>query len=116
MTTTAFRSRFIFALTVFLALVPLASRTVAQGPSSGTIEGRVFNPRNGEYIERARVTIDAAGLETFTDSSGQYRLTNVPPGAVNVKVFFTGLEPQTDSVVVSAGSTVQHDFNLNSGS
>jgi iron complex outermembrane recepter protein len=108
-------SRIVLALISLLALLAPASRTLAQGTSSGTIEGRVFNPRNGEYIERARVTIESAGLETFTDSSGQYRLSNVPAGAAHVKVFFTGLTAQTDTVVVTAGATVQHDFNLAAG-
>jgi len=79
----------------------LAGRAVtAQTTATGTIEGRVFNPANGEYIERAHVTADGTGLESFTDSSGQYRLTNVPAGPVRVKIFYTGLDGQTDTVTV----------------
>ncbi|MEO6245792.1 MAG: hypothetical protein ABIQ12_10175, partial [Opitutaceae bacterium] len=56
---------------LFLLSLTLGSTLAsAQTAPAGTIEGRVFNPRNGEYIERARVTVDGTGLETFTDSSG----------------------------------------------
>ena len=42
-----------------LGLSLLSERAAAQ-PTSGTIEGRVFNTRNGEYLEKARVTIEGA--------------------------------------------------------
>jgi iron complex outermembrane recepter protein len=87
----------------------------AQGNAGGTIEGRVLNTRSGEFIERARVTIEGTTLETFTDSTGQYRISNVPAGTVKLKVFFTGQTAQTDTVTVRAGETVQHDFNLTAG-
>ncbi len=95
-----------------LGLLLSAAPARAQATATGTIEGRVFNPANGEYLEKARVTIDGTGLETFTDSSGQYRLTSVPAGAARVRIFYTGLDVQTDTVAVAAGTTVQRDFNL----
>ncbi len=99
---------------VFLVVFAAATLT-AQVPNLGTIEGRVVNTRTGEYLELARVTLVGTALETFTDSSGQYRLSNVPAGAAKVKVFFTGQEVQTDTIVVTPGATVQHDFNLTAG-
>ena len=104
------RATFAAALAVFAAAV-----TSAQSVATGTVEGRVLNLRNGEYLERARVTVEGTGLETFTDASGQYRLTNVPAGPARVRVFFTGLDVQTESVVVTAGATAQRDFNLEAG-
>ncbi len=92
----------------FLLLTPAA----AQG-TSGTVEGRVLNLRNGEYLERARVTVVGTQLETFTDNSGYYRLANVPAGQARLRVFHTGLVAQTATVAVSAGATAQRDFNLN---
>ncbi|HUR56237.1 MAG TPA: TonB-dependent receptor [Opitutaceae bacterium] len=97
------------------ALACALSSALAQAPATGTIEGRVFNPRNGEYVERARISVEGTTLEAFTDTSGQFRLGNVPTGTVQLKVFFTGQEAQTDAVTVAAGQTVQHDFNLIAG-
>ena len=101
----------------FLALVFLSSALAlhAQSLPAGTIEGRVYNPRNGEYLEGARVTVEGTTLEAFTDASGQYRLVNVPAGSARVKAFFTGQDAQTNTVTVAAGGIVQLDFNLTSG-
>jgi iron complex outermembrane recepter protein len=100
-----------FALAGLLAF---AFRSAAQTAATGAIEGRVMNARNGEYVERARLTVEGTALETFTGDGGQFRLTNVPPGEVKVKIFFTGADPQTATVVVPAGATVQRDFSLGS--
>src|ERR1043166_4080340 len=78
----------------------------AQSVGTGTIEGRVFNTLNGEYLEKARITIEGTDLEAFTDASGQYRLTNVPVGVARVKIFYTGQDVLTDTVNVAAGTLV----------
>jgi iron complex outermembrane receptor protein len=84
----------------------------AQVPATGTIEGRVVNAQSGEFLERARLRVEGSDLETFTDSSGFYRLSNVPSGSVTVHASFTGLPQQTETLAVSAGRTVQRDFDL----
>ncbi len=78
----------------------------------GMIEGRVFNPGTGEYLEFVRLTAAGASLETFTDSSGGFRLTNVPAGAVKVTAFRTGLAAQTVTVVVSSGQVTRQNIEL----
>src|SRR3954462_13930878 len=80
---------------------------------TGIVEGRVFNPRTGEYLERARVTIEGTSLQTFTDQLGQYSL-NVPAGSAQVRVFYTGIPSQTASVTVTAGKTAVQDFTMGS--
>jgi TonB-dependent receptor len=90
----------------------MPAQTPAAALATGTIEGRVLNTRNGEYLEKARVTVDGTGLETFTDPSGWYRVGGVPVGAASVRVFHTGLPLLTHPVTVAAGQTARHDFNL----
>ena len=90
----------------------LAGLATAQSTSSGIIEGRVFNPGSGEYLELARLTVEGTSLEALTDASGQYRLTNVPAGPARVQAFWTGVVAQTQSVTVGAGQTVQLNFEL----
>jgi hypothetical protein len=89
----------LFVLIAWLTVSPAS----AQSAANGTIEGRVINTRNGEYLEKARLTIEGTQLETFTDSSGQYRFSGVPAGPVKVRVFFTGLDVQSEPVLVTAG-------------
>src|SRR5688572_29670752 len=80
--------------------------------SGGTIEGRVSNPDTGDYLELVRLTVEGTSLEAFTDTAGRYRLTNVPPGVAQVKVFRTGLAEQSKSIQIAAGAAVQQDFGL----
>src|SRR5688572_28224150 len=98
MNTPAFLPSLLRAIFIIAFAAFAATPSSAQSVATGTVEGRVLNLRNGEYLERARVTVEGTGLETFTDSSGQYRLTNVPAGSARVRVFFTGLDVQTETV------------------
>ena len=85
---------------------------LAQSPPVGVIEGRVFNPGTGEYLELVRITVEGTSLEAFTDTSGQYRIGNVPAGQARVRAFRTGIVPQTHPVTVIGGETTQRDFDL----
>lgn len=99
------KNALLLAASLFLTAIGFAQ-------TPGTIRGRVFNAGTGEYVEKARITIDGSGRETFTDNLGQYSLSNVPAGTVNLKAFRTGLVVETVAVKVTAGQVVQHDFNL----
>ncbi|MDO8540536.1 MAG: TonB-dependent receptor [Opitutaceae bacterium] len=85
---------------------------VAQTASLGAIEGRVLNSRSGEYLASARITVEGTKLETFSDADGNYQLNNVPAGTARVTTFFTGLPPQTTSVTVTGGRSVEHDVTF----
>ncbi len=90
-----------------------ASNSLRGQPApTGAIEGRVFDAGRGEYLEMARVTVEGTAEETLTDGSGQFRLSNVPAGTARVKVFFTGLNSRTESVVVAAGQATRQDFTF----
>lgn len=82
------------------------------GSPRATIEGRVSNLATGEFLERARLTVEGTTLETFTDAAGRYRLVNVPVGTVQLKTFFTGFKLITDTLAVAANQTLQHDIAL----
>jgi iron complex outermembrane recepter protein len=90
----------------------IASLAYAQSPGTGTIEGRVFDARRGEYLEKARITLEGTKLEVFSDATGTYRLSNAPAGAGKLIIFYTGLGSVTELVTVSAGQTIQHDVTF----
>ncbi len=95
-----------------LAPAPGVYAQLAPAAATGTIQGRVLNARNGEYLERARIKVEGTTLETFTDNSGFFQLTQVPAGSARVNAFFTGLDVRTDTIFVQSGRTVRHDFTL----
>ncbi|MSU51344.1 MAG: hypothetical protein EXS37_20030 [Opitutus sp.] len=94
------------------ALVFGAIQLLAQNAATGTLTGRVHDSVAGRSLEKARVTVVGSSRETFTDAFGEYRLTGLPPGAVALIVFYTGLVPQTATVKLASGGTAQRDFAL----
>ena len=48
------------------------------------------------------VTVAGTQLETFSDSSGVYRLSNVPAGTAQVTYLYTGLTSQTIPITVAS--------------
>lgn len=84
----------------------------AQTASTGALEGRVLNATNGDYLDKAAVTVAGSNAVVLTDSFGQYRVPNLPAGPVKVTISFTGLAPQTDTLVIPAGGTATHDVTL----
>jgi iron complex outermembrane recepter protein len=100
------------AALVFSIAGPSRGGAATAASGVGAVEGRVFNPATGEYLENARITVEGTALETLTNSLGQYSFVNVPAGLAKIRAFYTGLAVQTAAVNVSAGQTAQHDFNL----
>ena len=95
-----------------LACLALCPAPLHAQAATGTIEGRVFNPETGAYVERVRLTVAGTALETFTDADGHFRLAGVPAGPVQLAAFRTGLAPSTTTLTVVAGSTASHPINL----
>ena len=112
MNTSALTLRFARRCFAATALLIFATILGAQAVSTGTIEGRVFDSRRGEYLEKARITVDGSQQETLTAATGQYRLTGIPAGTVTLKIFYTGLGSHAEIVTVAPGQTVQHDVTI----
>src|SRR3954470_18105167 len=92
------------------AIIPLAAP--AQVAATGTIEGHVANAGTGNYLNNAQVTIVGTTRETFTNRFGLFRFTDVPAGDVQLRIFYTGLAPETRAVTVTAGQVAQQDVTL----
>ena len=108
----AFVYRFLISLLLAAAGVLAPASLSAQSVAFGTIEGRVLNARNGEYVASARITVEGAALETLTDADGTFRLSRVPVGAARVTIFYTGLLPQTMAITVATEQTARLDVTL----
>src|SRR4051812_19328098 len=78
------------------ALVVLAA--VHAQSAGGKIAGRIFNPATGQYVRNAEVHVKGTDVVTYSSDDGTYELNNVPAGAVDLTVTFTGYEPATATV------------------
>src|ERR1700757_4201650 len=100
-----------------VCLVLASSLAYSQGiGSSGDIQGTVTDP-SGALLPRATITVldTQTGLRraAMTDSSGQFRVTNLAPAVYDVSAQASGFaEAIRKGVVVSIGQTVVSDFQL----
>ena len=90
-----------------LAVTSAQAQVPAAPENFGTLQGRVLNERNAQYVEGARISIEGTGLVTLTDAEGNFRLTQVPAGAVKVQTFYTGLPRDVRSAAISAGKATE---------
>ncbi len=107
------RSRLpIFHVVVFAVLI-LWPVFGARGQSAtGSVEGRVFDARDGTALVNARVHLEGTTLEVVTDDSGSFRLAGVPAGPARLRVSYLGSNPQTESVNVPPGGVTTREFQL----
>lgn len=91
-----------------LVLVFSGSAALAQ---TGTVTGKVTSEA-GAPIAGARIVITGTTLEAQTADAGTFRITNVPPGRVVVRVFKLGFKSAIDSTSLTPGGAVTADFNL----
>ncbi len=100
-------------LRMFLAaLFAGALPAVADAQGAGTIAGRVTDRATQQGIPEVQIVVAGTTRGTRTDDQGQYRLTNVPAGSVQLRALRIGYEAQTRTVVVSAGAVATADFTL----
>ncbi len=103
-------SRFTALLCCFASLLAVAP---AAEPTA-SITGRVQNTDTGQYLNNARVTVRGTNLAAPTDETGTFRLSSVPAGEIVLEIFFTGLDALRAPLTLSAGQTVERDFELSS--
>jgi hypothetical protein len=89
-------------------------------PQRGEVRGRVTAP-DGSPLSEAQVSIPAMPQTSsvVTDGEGQFVMTDLPPGPVELSVMAPGRERQTAEVVVRSGGvaevTIQMDRALPPG-
>jgi hypothetical protein len=77
------------------------------------VRGRVYNPVNNQGIPFANVLVLGTDLGTVTDESGNYVITNLPPGLYNIRASFVGYRSNTQfEIQVSLARAFRLDFEL----
>ncbi len=92
----------------------LAAALTAIAQTTGTIQGRVFNPVSKEYVRDAEVRLDGTNLVTYTEGDGSFSFANVPAGSASITVNYTGYNVVKESFTVTAGQAAVREINLTS--
>jgi len=85
--------RGLFTSIVFFYWLMGQIQVYAQTPPTTTLTGRVTDVTTGKEMPFANVFINNTTRGTSTDENGQYRLTQVPIGTVEVVASFVGYAP-----------------------
>ena len=79
---------------------------------AGSIIGNVTDGTTRQPIAQVRIVVPGTALETQTNATGAYRLTNVPAGRQTVRLFRLGYKAIADTVVLQSGETVTLNFQM----
>ncbi len=75
---------------IFVLLSYTISSAIAQTGENGVIQGRVFNSKNNEPVPFANVVIWNTTTGTSSDFEGNFLITGVQPGMVEIRVSAVG--------------------------
>jgi TonB-dependent receptor len=77
----------------------------------GTVIGTAVDSA-GSALQGALVQLDPIGKKTASDNTGQFRITDVPPGDYTVAISYVGLAPFSGTVKVESGQIATVDATL----
>lgn len=89
-----------------------AGPAAAQLAQTGTVEGTVVVAGTLRPLPGSQVVVQGTSIGGLADSSGRYRLTDVPAGEITVRVQMIGYATAQETVTLGAGETVHVDFQL----
>jgi len=98
---------------IFLTGLMLLIPARAQPVGTGTINGTVRNEGTGDFLEGAEVRIVGTERVTTTQRDGSFAFAGVPAGRRQLRAFYTGLDVQVTTVVVTADQTAVVPLALN---
>ena len=98
---------FLAIFILFLGLPALARTQTARGAVAGTV-----TDQTGAALKGAQITIPSQDVNVSSDEQGHYYISNLAPGAYDLKVSYIGLATFTKSVNVTAGQTITLDASL----
>ncbi|MBA2563810.1 MAG: TonB-dependent receptor [Gemmatimonadetes bacterium] len=94
------------------AFLSLADLALAQGGTSGKVEGTVTDRDTGEPLPGAQVIVDGTQLGNIADDNGYYFINNVPAGAQTVTASFLGYQTESGQYRILLGQTTTANFSL----
>jgi len=89
---------------------PAADEGVSAPVMAAVITGRVVDSATSQPIQNAQVAVVGTPLGALTNAAGRFTIAGVPAGTHTVRVSLIGFGPQTRSVTVADGQSVNIDF------
>ncbi len=104
------------SLTLLVVVVLSFARLAAVEPKDGSVSGFVQDSVTKETIVGATVVVKGTKLGGYTNKSGFFSISNVPPGERTLVVTVIGYDRQEVNVVVPATGGLQTRINLRQSS
>ena len=79
---------------------------------TGTVTGRVTDPRSGATLSAVQIYIAGTSNGTLTNDAGRFTLLNVAPGTYTLRAERIGYSAANQQVTVRAGEAVEIQFEL----
>jgi TonB-linked SusC/RagA family outer membrane protein len=105
-------SRRVWSTAMAAVFLAMATPFVAHAQQTGTLRGVVTDSTSRGPVAGAQVTVSGTSRGAISDASGEYRIGDLPAGAVTVRVQRIGYVPASRNVTISAGQTTTSDFAL----
>lgn len=99
-------------MTATLVLTLASAANVNAQSAEGALVGRVAESGTGRSLEGAIVTIPGTTYRDYTDASGRYSITDLPPGDYELTITYVGLAPTAIDVSVSSDQAASYDVEL----
>ncbi|HNT94366.1 MAG TPA: TonB-dependent receptor, partial [Bacteroidales bacterium] len=96
----------IIAFSIFFSF----TLTAQKQKTDANIVGHVTS--GGEHLHFATIAIKGTAIGTFTDETGHFQLTHLPPGEATVTASCVGYKPAEKIVVLSENQTIELKFEL----
>lgn len=95
-----------------------ATRKPAQTPGTGTVMGSVLDPATGGWLRDAivRITSHAGTRTVYSGERGEFQLTGIPAGPVEVTVSYTGFGEERRTIELEEGERERLEIRLRSTS
>src|SRR3990172_10672010 len=98
--------------TPLLAVVVMLLLTTSVFAQNATIRGRLTDVDSGQPLVSASVLIVGTTIGAASDADGNYVVSNIPPGAYNIRATYLAYTAQEQSINLGPDATLTVDFAL----
>ncbi|HUH04388.1 MAG TPA: carboxypeptidase regulatory-like domain-containing protein, partial [Kofleriaceae bacterium] len=110
-------TRKLFALCSFVLVCTLAAPALGQNSTSGAIQGVVRDKATDEGLAGVTVVVTSPALQgtqsAITDGTGQYKITNLPPGTYSATYYYSDITVRQNNITVNINKATPGHVKMN---